>query len=715
MPLLRSLRAHPGASTALAGLAAVGTGTVALGAAEAADAGDPRLTVPVLVVLALVLTPAAANLIRERRDEIVVARLRGVGPVSLGLGAAAGPVLLALLGGIVGGAAALAAVATVEGEGPLTSATVVMGVALGVAGTAAAAGALWPLREPLAAMLRPPARRPSAGPQSGAVALLTVLATLLAYRTAASGRLDVLAYLGPALWAMLVVQVFVAVATRVASRRPEVADDAPGPSLLRPAGTLAVRRLLSPEHAGRLRLVVVTAAVAGTAWAGTAQADAWADDSARLRAGAPRSIALEDATPVAALELTRRLDPDGRWLLAAAADRSSIESSRRSAWLDLSRYDAVVAAFLEGTPGDLTARLEALGAGTVEPSGTGELTISAEASSLRGRVTVTAALVSAEGFLTQVEARLTRRQPEAVVTPPDCATACVPVSVTADADVVLTRVTFADRPLAGGSADLRTGVAHTLAPTDPVPVLAAGELGRDDAGTTVTPLLDGAARPVAVVGRVEGLPLLEGAGTVGDLGIALQRSGPSAAGLEVLVLARADTPADLLDALAQEAGLPDATVRDLPGRSATLGQAATDDAAARQALAGGTALLGLAALLGAALRHRPRLAHEDAVLRLVGLPAVERSRAGLLEAAGSAAAAAGATAVTLALTTLTTGQVLALVPAGAQRLGAPPAMDAGQLAVVTVAAATVAALGALTRTTRPRRNRPADLLDGGHR
>ena len=79
-------------------------------------------------------------------------------------------------------------------------------------------------------------------------------------------------------------------------------------------------------------------------------------ESARLRQGGPLRLDLPDDSAQAALTLTRRLDPDGRWLMAAAVNDARDEARYRTAWLDLERYDRVAADFLSSTSADVDAR-----------------------------------------------------------------------------------------------------------------------------------------------------------------------------------------------------------------------------------------------------------------------------------------------------------------------------------------------------------------------
>ena len=114
---------------------------------------------------------------------------------------------------------------------------------------------------------------------------------------------------------------------------------------------LATRRLArTAEAASPIRLVVAATVVAGVSLTGALQVGQWSEDTARMRVGAPYRISLADADVEDALSLTRDLDPDGKWLMAAAVvpDEGSVPARR--AFLDVARYDAVVGDFFADTP-----------------------------------------------------------------------------------------------------------------------------------------------------------------------------------------------------------------------------------------------------------------------------------------------------------------------------------------------------------------------------
>ena len=160
--------------------------------------------------------------------------------------------------------------------------------------------------------------------------LVLVGAAVAVYRGSVAGEdPDWVVLAGPALVGLAVGQAVVWL-VRLAARlalRPTGSG--------RLAGFLAVRRLARvADAATSLRVLVAASVVAALALTGAAQVDDWTDDTARLRTGAPLSVPLEDGGAVGALALTRDLDPEGRWLMAAVLVPGEGSILARRAFLD---------------------------------------------------------------------------------------------------------------------------------------------------------------------------------------------------------------------------------------------------------------------------------------------------------------------------------------------------------------------------------------------
>ena len=214
------------------------------------------------------------------------------------------------------------------------------------------AGMAGALREPLSGQVSTASRPRSASAAALFGNVLVVVAAVVAvYRSSvATGDPDWVVLVGPALIGLAVgglVVWLVRVGARLALGRTA------NGSL---TGFLAVRRLARvADAATALRVLVAATVVAAVAVTGAAQVGDWTGDTARLRAGAPLQVPL-DGDAAGALELTRDLDPDGHWLMAAVLVPGEGSVVARRAFLDLSRFDAVLGDFYAGTPAAGLAR-----------------------------------------------------------------------------------------------------------------------------------------------------------------------------------------------------------------------------------------------------------------------------------------------------------------------------------------------------------------------
>ena len=322
---------------------------LAKGSGTSAAVGVP------LLALGLVAVPTSGRqLAAIRRQEIAVARLRGVTGGQLAVTLAVEPFLVLVLGSLVGLAAGALVAAAAAGLWvgaelslgvtvlPTVALIVVVGLAAVLVGMAGA------LREPLAEQVSVAERpRPASTAALFFSVLLLVAAVVVAYRSSVVDAQDpgwvVLA--GPALVGLALGQLTVWVVRLLALAGVRWTGRSALPAFL------ATRRLArTAEAASPIRLVVAATVVAGISLTGAQQVGQWSEDTARMRAGAPYRISLADADVEEALGLTRELDPDGRWLMAAALvpDEGSVPARR--AFLDMSRYDAVVGDFFADTP-----------------------------------------------------------------------------------------------------------------------------------------------------------------------------------------------------------------------------------------------------------------------------------------------------------------------------------------------------------------------------
>lgn len=603
----------------MAALAAALVGALATCLTRARAAGDTSLAGPLVLLGAVALVGPARALAAARADEIALARLRGRGAGRLVAHLLAEPSLALAAGGVAG----LAVAAAVTGWAPVGVLVLVGVVVAGAAAVAAAAAAH--LRDPLADQIAArvsgqarPRAASGAATFAGLVALAAAGYAVFAARQHPAGP-RWLVDLAPLLVGLAVGQVLVWVlggAARAAVTRTESA---------RPGAWLAVRRLARRKGTlaplGVLVAATVTATVGVTA---SAAAHAWVDQAARLRAGAPVQVRLAGVGAAGALVLTHRLDPRGRWLMAAAV-LPRTEHGGRTVLVDSARLRRVAGAVLAGTDAARVPGLAAgLGSGAVPGRGSLAVLSGHVAGPRPTQVRLRVAYVTDDDFVA-VRTLTTAPRPDGSVSArtrvQGCARGCVPTSVSV-AGSGPPGATLTVRSLDFAGADLLDAFGAQLAtvPLAPVPhelrpVVASRPLPAVTTGTGGGRLRgpDGGVRSAATRGVVPALPLAGTHGELADLGAALTGSLPTSPSTRVLVLARADTPPRLLGAL--------------PGSAVTLAQVRRHVETAAGADRAGTALLvGLCCLLVAAIgllaglgAERRDLARELAALRVAGL------------------------------------------------------------------------------------------------
>jgi hypothetical protein len=691
---LRAARANAGPVLLLVSVTVLSVATLVVSAAAAAD--DARRTV-LLAPVALALLVAAGpstDLARRRRAELTLVRLRGAPGLRLLLRVAGEPAAVVLIAGVVGLSAGGVAVRLLRttwdlhrliGLGQLVPAVLLVG-ALAVV---AAGSSLVVAREPLQVALRRPSwSGPGAGVRFvGLVAgIATMLAALLAVYAGTGDDPGSLALTGPVVLGVAVGQLLVWT-TRAVSFAAGRAAGARSTAWL-----LGVRRALGVEHAAGLRAAVAAGVVAVSSLGAVVATAGWADESARLRLGAPLRLDLPDGTAHGSLLLTRRLDPEGRWLMAAAVNDGRDEARYRTAWLDLERYDRVASDFLSSTSVDVDPAVEDLRAAPAPRWVTGD-GIELSAAGPEAAVVVVS-YVGDGGSVGSVAVPLgTGRAPV-----DDCAEGCIVLSLAArSAAVEVTGLSLGGTDLldrtwvdaageAVGHGAVLVEPGAVVRPADavgPQPMLVAGRLDYDGDSPQVDDV-GGATRDVQQVGTRPALPLVQGAGLLGDLPVALAGAPGTVPAVRTLVLARSDTPDHVLAAL-REAGAGPPVELD-PAHGGLDGQQRAEDRVRRVGLVAATGL-GLLALLTGGRRRQQGHAHDDAAMRLVGVPPAELRRARLVEAAVLAALVLGATLVGGWLAVVTVVDSSGLVPRGPALLPLDMSPSIGLLVGTAVAGA----------------------------
>jgi len=711
MRLLRAVRAHAGPVLLLFATTVLSVAAFVVSTAAAGDAARRPVLAPLAALALLVAAGPSVDLARRRRTELALIRLRGARGPSLVTGVAGESVAVVLVSGAVGLAAGGAAVRLLHaswdlpvliGLGELGPAVLLTGALAVVA--AAAAGVV--AREPLRVSIR---RHSWAGPGATArfvglvSAIAAVVTAVLAVYSAMSGDPGSLVLAGPVLVGVAAGQLVVWVTRGLSTAAPHAARSRSTALLL------GVRRALGAEQGARLRAVVAAGVVAATSACAVAATADWADESARLRQGGPLSLDLPDSSAQAAVTLTRQLDPDGRWLMAAAVNDARDEARNRTAWLDLERYDRVAADFLSSTSADVDGAVDDLRDAPPVTFVDGD---AVELAAVSGDpdATVTLAYVDDDGVVSSVVVPVAAGGAVARAEVQDCALACVALGLTSPVPVKVIGLSLGgtdllaeswageDGVLSGpGTVDVRPGqVSRPTAATATQPMLVAGDPdyggGRAEADD-----VGGEPRPVEPVGTRPALPLVEGAGLLGDLPVALAGAPGTIPAVRTLVLARADTPDEVIDGLREAgAGPPEA----LDAARAGLGpQQRAEDRVRRAGLVAAIGL-GLLALAVGGRRRRRTIAHDDASLRLVGVRASELRRARLVEGAVLAVLVLAATAAAGWLAAATLVEASGLVPTGPARLPLDASPSVPLVVGVAVAASLATGVAALLGTRR---------------
>ncbi len=321
----------------------------------AAAAGTSRWLAAPLILLGAVAVPSiGAELAVARREEIGLARLRGIHGLRLWRFLLVEPLLaifvgtaLGLVVGAVGTSAAtgtwLDEAAPALEQPAVVAATAIAGAALLIVGLSAASA----LREPLALQVST-RRRPRRA--TTAAVFLSVLvfagAGVAAYRSrAAAGEPDLVVLLGPALVGLALGQAAIWT-IRLAARGLTPATEKRGMGAF-----LAARRLARADDlVTPIRLVVAAAVVGSLALSGAVTVSRWTGEQAAVEVPGARTIVATDLGAVGAVDLTDRADPEGEHLVATAVVRNEERLGERRAYVDAGRWDAVVGDLYDGTP-----------------------------------------------------------------------------------------------------------------------------------------------------------------------------------------------------------------------------------------------------------------------------------------------------------------------------------------------------------------------------
>ncbi|RYC11440.1 FtsX-like permease family protein [Nocardioides zhouii] len=331
----------------------VGGAVTVLQFAEAA--GTSRwLTAPLLLLGAVAVPSIGAELAVARREEIGLARLRGIHGLRLWRFLLVEPLLAiaigTLLGLAVGAAGTVLATRTwlddtaaALQQPALVAAAAIAGAALVIIALSAAAA----LREPLAVQVSM-RRRPRRATTVAVFLSVLVLvgAAVAAYRSrSASDEPDLVVLLGPALVGLALGQAAIWV-IRIAARGLTPVTERRGMGAF-----LAARRLARADDlVTPVRLVVAAAIVGSLALSGAVSVSSWTRDQAGVEVPGARTIDATELGAVGAVDLTERADPEGDHLIASAIVRNEERLGERRAYVDAARWDAVVGDFYDGTP-----------------------------------------------------------------------------------------------------------------------------------------------------------------------------------------------------------------------------------------------------------------------------------------------------------------------------------------------------------------------------
>jgi FtsX-like permease family protein len=357
MGTLRALRVRAGQSLALFATAvSVFAGSVVAVAYSRATSGTGGSAAPLLLIGVVALAAQGAASVRVRRFEIALAQLRGCYGSRLLRAAVTEPMLILLVGAGVGTVvgwlvARFAVHRWVDQTTALQMTTtewgtvvVVLGISIAVVIAVSWRTTYQPLPDKLGGVERPVAATVTAT-FLGLLVLLGAAVSVYQARALGVRHADWVSFLSPALLGLAAGQTGVWVVSLLARTALSVA------SLNRGLGWFVTLRRLtrSADTLGLMRVVVASVAVAGVAGSAWVGADAWREETARMRVGGPVSYLVPDGA-LQAYAASHTADPDGRWLMAMSAKPDPSGGSYRDILVDSPRWDHVVGPFFTGTP-----------------------------------------------------------------------------------------------------------------------------------------------------------------------------------------------------------------------------------------------------------------------------------------------------------------------------------------------------------------------------
>jgi hypothetical protein len=700
--LLRGIRAHLLTSLATLALAFV-VSVGAVGVVGASRVGHTPGAVAAMLALygAVALAEQSARTVVDRSHDIALARLRGLHGSRLVTFAAA-PLLTVSLVGTVGGSVVGTWFAgriaddfgvsyTIGSREVLVAVGILVGAWATIATVASAV-----IHRPLVDALSVQPRRHPTHWVTTFLELLLVAAACLAVYEAHRSESSWVPTIAPALVALAAGQLVMWVLTLT-------------PRLGRRLGlTLTSRRLRrDPDPGSMVRVLVAAAVLLAVTLTGARAAADWRDDAGRLQAGGPVVVPFS-AGALRAYAAARDADPKGRWLMAAVSVNDLTPADRR-VYVDSRRWDAVVGDFVTGTSvAAATDHMAAL-AGQDQPLLLRSDSLTAHVARIASgsTATVIVKMLSDEGFLRTARLRVTHT---GLVTDAlrACRVGCAVVSVK------LSGAPFDLESLAAGGARIlgptsyaggspRTALAVGKAASTPV-ALATSDVGTRSSITGI----DGRSSPVRLVGTVDAVPFVGRSGSLLDLGRVLIGAVGTIATARPVVVARADTPADVMRRLTEDGGGKPATYTAVADKLDHTPQARADVLALLVAI--GVGLVALTHLLAWLVGQAGRRRAEVAGLRAAGIRPRTVRRAYVVEAAILAVVVLVTAAIAAAATTIPLLKPMQLVGGWAQapilRLEIRPMTLV--FVVVGVAVAT-ALLCILVFTRFGRAARPASL------
>jgi hypothetical protein len=700
--LLRSIRAHLLPNLATLTLALV-VSAGAVGVVGASRVGRTPGAVAAMLALygAVALAEQSARSVIDRSHDVALARLRGMHGSRLVL-FAAGPLIAISLTGIAVGSVigTWLAARIANGWGIAYSVgtrevVVAVAVLLGAWCTIVLVSAAV-IRRPLVDALSVHPRRHPASWLTTFLELLVVAAACLAVYQARRSEQSWVAAVAPALVALAAGQLVMwalAWTPRLGSRL---------------GLSLASRRLRrDPDPASVVRILVAAAILLAVTLTGGRSAADWRADAGHLRAGGPLVLPFSDGA-LRAYAAARDADPQGKWLMAAVAI-DDLDPARRRVYVDATRWDAVVGDFLGGTSVGGASRHMATLADQGGPPMMRASSLQADVSSIAegdtGRIVVN--YLSDQGYAQAARVRIDR--PGKVTGHLDsCAVGCALLSVELSGDPFeVSSVRAGDAHVLG--ATTYAGGARSQARTVGSGTNAAAMLATQELeSASVLDGIDGKTHAVQVIGAVGAVPFVGRSGSLLDLGQVLRGAVGTVAAARSVVVARADTPADVLAQLHKEGAGKPTTYASVADQLERTPSARADSLALLIAVGVGlVALAHLLAWLGAQLDRRRA---EVAGLRAAGIAPRAVRRAYVVEAGLLAGIVLVTATVAAAATTVPLLEPTRLVGGWAQAPELDLAVHPATLAYVVFGVAVpTAVLCALVFTRFGRAARPAAL------